>query len=826
MNIKNSHATAGNATITVTGSVSNMTGLNGATIQFSNTSTAGSAQITNGNAAFDDGGGGTTAFFNGSTAGTATITNQGGFAPGGPDFNGNGQTIFYNTSSAGHSKIVNQQGTPNQPGYGGVTTFQDNSTAGNATIYNVEGVDTTSYAQTYFIGNSTAGTATIINQGASLALAFGGVLNFGATSTAGSAQIENQGGSGGDGGATYFFGTASAGSATIFNTPGNSGGFGGVTYFDGSSDGGTARVITNGNGIFDISGLTSSGMNIGSIEGSGTYDLGSKTLTVGGNNFNSIVSGTIQDGGLSGGTGGSLVKTGTGTLTLDGANTYTGTTVINAGVLQVNGSLASAAATTVNTSGTLGGSGTIAGPVTVNAGGTLAPGVGSGTAATLNVGSLILNSGSFVDYQLGAPNPVGGGGNDFTVVHGNLTLGGTLNITDLSGFAPGTYELFSYNGTLSGNTLSIGAVPAGYVAQNFTIQTSVAGEVNLIVTGPLYWNGAVTAADGTVHGGTGNWDNVTTNWTNAAGATSSAWQGVNGIFSGTAGVVTLKNNIAFAAMEFSTSGYTIAPSGGFGLSFSGGATIATDTGATTTISAPIQGNGALLLPGSDTLTLSGALTDSGGSLALTQNGSGTTILTNTGNTYSGPTTINSGVLKIGSSATAGSIGAGAVGVNSGGTLTIVNLGGNPTGDTFANNISNGVGGVGTVNVASANTNILSGTLTDGAAGTLALTQSGAGTTILTNTGDTYSGATTVNGGTLQIGSTQAAGSISAASTVTVNSGTLSLVNVNGNIFSNAVSGGGTLNIDSANPLDGYRQTHRPTRPHRKRRHRHSGQREQ
>jgi hypothetical protein len=35
----------------------------------------------------------------------------------------------------------------------------------------------------------------------------------------------------------------------------------------------------------DISFLSSGGLAAGSIEGAGTYDLGSKTLTVGGNNL-------------------------------------------------------------------------------------------------------------------------------------------------------------------------------------------------------------------------------------------------------------------------------------------------------------------------------------------------------------------------------------------------------------------------------------------------------------------------------------------------------------------------------------------------------------
>jgi autotransporter-associated beta strand protein len=128
---------------------------------------------------------------------------------------------------------------------------------------------------------------------------------------------------------------------------------GGLTEFLSAATGGSAQLITNPGGTVDISALIS-GMTAGSIEGAGTYDLGENTLTVGSNNLSTTVSGTINDGGIIGGTGGELIKVGTGTLTPTGTNTYTRGTTIGDGTLQIgNGGTTGSIVGNVTNNGTL-----------------------------------------------------------------------------------------------------------------------------------------------------------------------------------------------------------------------------------------------------------------------------------------------------------------------------------------------------------------------------------------------------------------------------------------------------------------------------------------
>ncbi len=230
--------------------------------------------------------------------------------------------------------------------------------------------------------------------------------------------------------------SSTAGNATV--TINGSGAAGGFTD---TATGGTSRWI-NAGGTFDISGLTAGGVSIGSLEGAGAFNLGSKQLTVGGNNLSTTVSGTIADGGEMGGVGASLVKAGTGTLTLTGNNTFTGGTTVNAGMLVVNGSLASPV--TVNAGSMLGGSGTLGGLVANGA--TLMPGNSIGT---LNINGNFTQNGGVYQVEANAA-----GQSDRINVGGTATISNGATVQVLA--QPGnygrstTYTILRANGGLAG----------------------------------------------------------------------------------------------------------------------------------------------------------------------------------------------------------------------------------------------------------------------------------------------------------------------------------------------------------------------------------------
>jgi fibronectin-binding autotransporter adhesin len=401
-------------------------------------------------------------------------------------------------------------------------------------------------------------------------------------------------------------------------------------------------------------------------------------------------------------------------------------------------------AVTVQSGAVLAGLGTIGGNVTIQDGGHL--GLAS-AAQTLGVGSLLLNSGSILDYRLSTPGVIGSGVNTLVNVMGNLTLDGTLNVTNGGSFASGAYRLFNYSGTLTDLTLGLGILPTGFSASNVTVTTGVAGQVNLVVNGAgapaQFWDGSNTVFDGTVHGGTGTWDNFTTNFTNAGVTVNQSWQNGTAIFSAAGGTVTLGDNILFQGMQFTISGYTIVGAGAFALQPTGTAPITTDPGVTATIAAPIVGTGGLNKTGLGELTLTGT------------------------NTYSGGTTITLGILNVASDTNLGNASGGLI--LNGGELLAAN------GFSSARVIGIQAGG-GALATAPGGDASFSGNITGTGNLTIGDTTN-SGVVSLSGT-NTYSGSTTiVSGATLQALSTSA---LSTTSAITV-TGTLDL-----NGFSNQI----------------------------------------
>lgn len=409
-------------------------------------------------------------FYNSSTAGA-------GVAPATQfDIQNGGSVNFYDTSTAGNSRI--------SLGGGGAANriyFNNSSTAGNAQINAFSGSPAVVFKDT-----SSAGTARIL---------VNSTATFSNASSAGSAAFNGSG-------VLQFFNNSTASSADVTLQL--------VQFFD-TSSGGNATLRTFAGGVVDFSTLTSAGTTAGSISGTGTFNFGTKTITVGGNNQSTTVAGTIEgiggalvktgtgmltlsgtntyaggttisagtlqigDGGTTGsvlgnitnnaalifnrsdavtfgnaiGGSGLVSKQGTGTLTLSGTNTYTGGTTVNAGVLVVNGSIASSVLTAVSSGATLSGIGT-AGNTVINSGGTLAAGDGfAGTS--LNVtGSLAFQSGAIYMVQI---NPAT---SSFTEVTGTATLGGT---TVKAIYANGSYVAKQYTivtaGSVSGTFGSV-----------------------------------------------------------------------------------------------------------------------------------------------------------------------------------------------------------------------------------------------------------------------------------------------------------------------------------------------------------------------------------
>jgi hypothetical protein len=219
----------------------------------------------------------------------------------------------------------------------------------------------------------------------------------------------------------------------------------------------TSSTITLGSGVTTGAGdtLNLDNANKATITGS-TITLGG-ALTV----FNVGADTATISSAISG--SGSLIKTGSGTLTLAGTDTYSGTATVSAGTLAVNGSLTDSLVT-VGASGTLVGNGSLSKLVTVD--GNLSPGT-VGTAGTMTLGAG-LSVASTANFSVDLNGTTAGSGYDQLDVTGSVTLSNpTLALT--VGYIPAAGNTFTlinndgsdavsgtFNGLAEGATLRSG----------------------------------------------------------------------------------------------------------------------------------------------------------------------------------------------------------------------------------------------------------------------------------------------------------------------------------------------------------------------------------
>ena len=247
----------------------------------------------------------------------------------------------------------------------------------------------------------------------------------------------------------------------------------------------------------------------------------------------------------------------------------------------------------------------------------------------------------------------------------------------------------------------------------------------------------------------------------------------------------LQNNISVGAEALTLNGAGVSSDGAMrnisgsnswagAITLGSASRINSDSG-TLTLSGNITAAGKnLTVGGSENTIISGAIGTTTGT--LTKDGNGTLTLSGA-NTYTGNTLISAGTLVLGNNLALqnSALDTSGAGVMNATGFTTPTFGGLTGSKNLAAVITTGydsVTGI-TLNPSSGVSNIYSGVIADGAAG-MTLTKSGAGTQVLSGA-NTYTGATTVNAGTLTLDySTQDNSKISETAALILGGGTLNL----------------------------------------------------
>jgi fibronectin-binding autotransporter adhesin len=538
------------------------------------------------------------------------------------------------------------------------------------------------------------------------------------------------------GGVLNFIGAANNGGTVVQTITMNGSAITGLWQWYGSLTGTPTLTTVANAGSSTISGalllrenLTTLTLNV--AEGAATDDL--------------LISSAISSSTTAG-----ITKTGTGQVTLSGANTYTGSTTLSAGTLRLSGS-----------------------PT-------------GNSAMNVNGGTLNLDYGTLDTSKI----------NNSAV----LTLGGgTVN---LSG---GTHTEVVGSTTLSANTASYVTRTSGTsVLALSTITRNTGATINFSGNGI-----ATTTSPNDASGILGTWATVGTDYATSSGGSIIAYTDAGGNL-GDGGVASdparnfepsgaqtsLSTAKSFNSLNFSGAIGATLVSGG-ALTLTSGNLLANTTGTMTGGTLAGSASGDLLVNTVSDFTIGSSLVNNGGATTLTKLGSGTLTLSGA-NAYTGATTVKTGTLAYG----AADVTADAAGlVVNGGTLSI-----GAFSDTVATlqliggGTINGTSGVLTSTAAH---DMQSGTVSAILGGTAGFTKSTAGTVTLTGA-NTYSGTTTISGGTLALSGgnnrlpTGTTVSFTGASTLNVGATSQTIAGL-ALTATGTLTGSGTLTLNASSP---------------------------
>ena len=409
--------------------------------------------------------------------------------------------------------------------------------------------------------------------------------------------------------------------------------------------------------------------------------------------------------------GSNLVMTGPGTLLLTATNTYTGTTTISGGTLQIgnndatgtlgtgdvtdNGALifsrsdsgysyggviSGSGSVTTAGSGTvrLTGANTYTGP-TIIGGGTLILGgaAGSGALATSGISvaagaglAFTPGSTSTITLPAGATFSLDGGTVAFDLAGGGASDQIAVDTFTLS--ADSSFTFATAGGVSFGSTYTLVTYNTLDNAGPFTIAGMASGRLNLnpviganaITLTPVLDQGVWASNSG------GNWSaGPWNNYTPSVAGDAALFGAAPGLTADGTIVVDMPETVGYITFDNSVASYTIGTAGSNNLTLDNGADSALITviHGSHTIAENIALNSPLAIStdASTTLTISGAIN---GNQSLSKHGDGTLNLSGP-NTYSGGTTIDGGLLVVGSGGTLGAAGS-AVAVDAGGTLDL------------------------------------------------------------------------------------------------------------------------------------------------------------